>query len=597
MGIYRSDQAQLTFAGETAQGADSEMMIGTVATGSTELASAASIGDRTITVDSNSNFTVGDMIRIGEVAGSSSGADTNTEHEYEVRRIEGIDSTVFTLDRPLAFAHAIDHDVKELSALSEEDQNKHITFIPGVYDTIDTPDPEMSIEGRHFLSTESKRNWSVTYAGTQSLIGSVSGIVLLNGWPLRFPIGKVTTTASSVTGTIALNGAASKGDVYISCDGTNVGDIVAGTVIAIYDSGANTSNSTLTSEVRVVVREPATNTFKLNYPLHFDHADDVYVRIVNSGATYTHKIREMVDLDTVSWHVHMKDSTETATKNFDRRYTGGMIGSSTISAEEGGMVTMSWDSVNFMNMIHNQRNQTDLGNSSGGLYYGANPTANMPRYAFMQNIDSDDIGRPYHNGSAINNGTGYPTSSPYYFSQGTIKFFGATFAKIRSFSISISNGEEPRYYIGRQGARARGPYEILEGAREYSMSATVVLPDADALATDAHDATNIASRASALELFRQLLLEGDYGGDGSANRKGFTCSIQFDRGSSDTIKIDIPSTSTAGSPSVTSALNSSGMFINSVTHAITGDGAMQVDLDATFRGLSIEIEDSEPVYP
>ena len=39
------------------------------------------------------------------------------------------------------------------------------------------------------------------------------------------------------------------------------------------------------------------------------------------------------------------------------------------------------------------------------------------------------------------------------------------------------------------------------------------------------------------------------------------------------------------------------MFINSVTHAITGDGAMQVDLDATFRGLSIEIEDSEPVYP
>ena len=30
MGVYRSDQAQLTFAAETTQGADSEMMIGTV---------------------------------------------------------------------------------------------------------------------------------------------------------------------------------------------------------------------------------------------------------------------------------------------------------------------------------------------------------------------------------------------------------------------------------------------------------------------------------------------------------------------------------------------------------------------------------------
>ncbi len=59
----------------------------------------------------------------------------------------------------------------------------------------------------------------------------------------------------------------------------------------------------------------------------------------------------------------MKDSTETATKNFDRRYVGGMIGSSTISAEEGGMLTMSWDSVNFLNMVHNQSNQKTVGAS------------------------------------------------------------------------------------------------------------------------------------------------------------------------------------------------------------------------------------------
>ena len=604
MGVYRSDQAQLTFAAETTQGADSEMMIGTVSTGSTELASAASIGDRTITVDSNSNFTVGDMIRIGEVAGASSGSDATTVHEYEVRRLEAINSTVFTLDRPLAYAHAVDHDVKELSASSEEDINKHITFIPGIYDTIDTPDPEMSIEGRRFLSTQSKRNWSVAYSGQHTLNGSVAGIVLLNGWCLRFPIGKITTEAQNVTGAVAINmtaaDGAKKGDVYITCDGADVADIVAGTKICIWDHATNTLNSTKTAEVRVVVLEPTTNTFKLNYPLHFDHIDDAKVSRITSD-DYIHEIVETVDLDTVTWHVHMKDSTETAAKNFDRRYVGGMIGSSTISAEEGGMVTMSWDSVNFLNMLHNQANQTTVGTASGDLYNGASPEANMPRFGLMQNIDTDDVGRPYHNGSAINNGTGYPTTQPYYFSEGTIKFFDQEFARIRSFALSIANNEEPRYYIGKQGSRARGPYEIKEGPREYSMSASVALPDVNknAAATVAGSGDNLASLDNATELFKQLLLEGDYGAGGAAlHKRGFNATLKFERGTNDYIIIDIPGSSTAGTPNTpTNQLNSQGIFINSAPHNITGDNPFQVDLDMFFPSLRIVIRDTEPVYP
>ena len=160
----------------------------------------------------------------------------------------------------------------------------------------------------------------------------------------------------------------------------------------------------------------------------------------------------------------MKESSETSGREFDRRYMGGMIGSATISAEEGGMVTMSWDTVNFLNMAHNQANQTTVGTN---LYNGASIAANMPRYGVMQAIDVDDVGPSGHGASGTpgaNDGTGYPNTQPYYFSQGLIKFFDTEFARIRSFSISIANGEEPRYYLGRQGNRARGPYEIKEGA-------------------------------------------------------------------------------------------------------------------------------------
>ena len=614
MAIYRSDQAQLTFAAEAAQGADPEMaegtLVGSGATAALNQSGGLPAGSRSVPVDGVSNtFVVGDFICIGTVDRST---PASTNQQSEIRRIEsmaaagGTSANTFTLDRPTAFFHRDNQEIKEVSAVGNAtvaigDNNKYLTFIPGIYESVDTPDPEMSIEGRRFLSTQSKRNFSYAYPGQQTLSGSVAGITLLNGWPLRFPIGSVITsaqTAESRTITLKANDdvaaeyQARKGDVYIELEGGDKAQAAVGDYIIIDDG------STTLSEVRQIVAKPGSaDICKLNYPLQFDHADGASVDVVASGNTYyEHVINEEVDLDTVSWHIHMKDSSETDTKDFDRRYVGGMIGSTTISAEEGGMLAMSWDGVNFLNMVHNQANQKTVGAASGDDYYGASVAANMPRFGLMQTIDTDDIGIPSHNGSSANDGSGYPTTSPYYFSEGTIKFFGQEFARIRSFSLSISNGEEPRYYIGKQGRRARGPFEIREGAREYSMSATVALPDADVIA--AATAAN-ADQDSALELFRQLLLEGDYGDgtSGSMFRQGLTSTMKFERGTNDYIIIDIPTSSTAGTPTNSNKLNEQGIFINSAAHDITGDQQLEVDLSMIFRSLKITIRDNVPVYP
>lgn len=352
--------------------------------------------------------------------------------------------------------------------------------------------------------------------------------------------------------------------------------------------------SSTVSEVRRIIAEPASDTFKLDYPLQFDHDDDVSIDEVSTSAYYTHVITETTDLDSMSWHVHMKDSTETDTKDFNRRYVGGMVNSATISAEEGGMVTMSWDDVEFLNMVHNQQEQTTVGTN---LYNGASIQANMPRFGLMQQIDKDDINMGAMAVGSGNDGSGYPSTQPYYFSQGTIKYFGVEFARIRNFSISINNNNEARYYMGRQGARSRNPYEIHEGARDYSLSASVVLPDADFDANSAYNVSNLQTGAT--ELFKQLLLEGNYGGSTQATAMtGMTATLQFTRGTNDFIYIDIPTSSTAGTPtSGTNALNSQGMFINSAQHSITGDNPFQVDIDAIFQGLKITIQDSVPVYP
>ncbi len=289
----------------------------------------------------------------------------------------------------------------------------------------------------------------------------------------------------------------------------------------------------------------------------------------------------------------MQESSETTTKNFDRRYVGGMIGSMTLAADEGGLLVCSWDGVNFLNMLHNQANQTTVGTNE---YQGASVSANMPRYGLMQSIDTDDVCTPKQTHATANDGSGYPTTSPYYFSEGSIKFFGQEFARVRGFQLSVSNSEEPRYYLGRQGARARGPYEIKEGPRDYSMGVTVALPDADDTADVAHGSS---SQASALELFKQLLLEGDYGGTTAATaRAGFTASLRFDRGTNDYIIIDIPGSTTAGTPTAGSNdINSQGIFIDSAQHSLGTENPLQVNVNMLFRSMKINIRDTEPVYP
>jgi len=231
-----------------------------------------------------------------------------------------------------------------------------------------------------------------------------------------------------------------------------------------------------------------------------------------------------------------------------------MIGGATLSADEGGMLTMSWDGVNFQGMVHNQ----EKGSASG--------TETVPFYTKMQKIDADGIS--------------FPTNDPYYFSQGEVTIFGQTIARVRNFSLSIANNEEPRYYIQRRHQRHRGPSEIREQRREYSLALTLALPD-----TGAPD-------SATTRLFNELLWEGDYGAGSGTGMVGFNIALSFIRGAGDSITITIPDDGTAAAGG-----NQQGAFIRTAPHAITGDNPLQVDADVLFRNLKIDVLDNTHYYP
>ena len=159
--------------------------------------------------------------------------------------------------------------------------------------------------------------------------------------------------------------------------------------------------------------------------------------------------------------------------------------------------------------------------------------------------------------------------------------------------MSVTNNEEPRYYIKQRFGRHRGPTEIREQQREYTMTATVALPDT---------ALNTAnSLDSATALFKELLLEGDYGSDDNPNMKGFSGELEFRRGDNDRILIQLPGLDDAQANFTPVAPDeggfNQGLLIRTAPHGITGDNPMQAELDILVRNMLITVEDNISVYP
>ena len=646
MAIYRPEQAQLTYGPEAAFAADSELAKGKpVSSGWTGTITETSAGALEITLTQASNNaappTVGDFIQIGATTSVYGQSITN----HEIRRIEWFEATgntreyVLGLDRPTGFYHEASAAVTEIDGIyvgTSYGKSKLITNLPGVYETVDVPDMESSMEAQFFLGTTNKRSFQTIIKNQQTYDTSLT-MTPLDGKPFRWAIGKVTTCAEDMNSvstdqtTINNSNGVKKGDSVVRVDnidrvttmpgsGSGIQVATAGDYITFTDSTDVSDNADIEAAVALMGSNPESRRVVygrsasgltgdgyiwLDQPLQFDHADNT--KIISHGVTtatktFRHVISETDSLDTMSWHIHMKDSAETGKttsgsgetthvntdSDFDRRYTGGKVGSATITAEESGLVSVSWDTINFRGMHHNNRNHAGV-TTSNSPYNGANVAANMPFFALMQDIQMSDVD--------------YPSTEPYYFSDGQLTFFGTVFAQIRSFSLSINNNTEPRYYIQRSFGKFRGPNEIREQRREYGLTATVVIPDAA-------DHTGAGALSNATSLFRELLLEGDYGKPSADIIKGFHASLRFDRGTGDYLIIDIPNSQAptgegkplfvnAGSPAANhgdSVSTDVGLFIRSAAHNLTTDAPLQVELDMLFKNLVIYIKDNEPSY-
>ena len=639
MAVLRPDQTQLTIMAETSAGADADEMNASQVDNATVFASDGPTqynpGDQKIRVNDHGEgaIKVGDFIVIGKTGSITGPVDEDTKSVWhrEIRRVEHIDTDAtgtkgwFHLDRPLAYTHHVNSassasdvacPIARVTTMTELSANKHIKFVPGVYDTVDTPDPVMSIEPRYFLGTAANRNFTSVYAGQRTFAGALNGIILLNGWPLRWGIGREIPVPRQIAefSFDALGAASFVGDTYIKFSGPtslSVGDYV---LFEYNTAGYKLNDATdYIAEINRVKSISSTETrwVEFEHPMKYAHASGIDCREVVAASGITHYIVENNDLPSLSMHLSMKDSNSVVAdqKQFDRRWLGGKVGSMSIIAEEGGLLSASWDSLIFKDMIHDQSLHTGVtrypATQAVVTTTQASAVPSMPGYAMMNQYATADVT--------------LPTTEPYYFSGGYVAIKGTTFARVRSFTLSINNNEDPRYYISPRYGDHKGPSEIREQRREYSIACTVALPDTQAseYGTDMDTATS---------LFKELLLEGRYGP--TSGHQGFEITLKFIRGTitddgnriwEDAIYIHIPGIDqtsnnrlegSPGSPAGTlfvpgvnlsqatsGAVNRGGAFLRTAPHTITSEAPFQVALDMVFRNMTIVVRDQEPYYP
>ena len=625
MAIYRSDQTKVTFAAEAGLGGTPEPMwaVAGSSTNATALTALAAPGDKKITVGAVAGvIDAGNFILIGNQ--TLSAAIDSQLGQQEIRRIEQVSGLDLYLDRPIGHYHPSASEVKHATAFPADYTSNAgyfpaLTFIPGVYDTVTLPEPSNTIDPTFYLGFNTKRNFSHAYRGQQSYDGSISSFALLNGWPLRYVFGSVSSTGTDCdSGELdtTISATAKKGDTCIIVtenDGSGLETLVAeGDFIRITSAAAVTDAQTgatteAGTDIRQIVKLDATTgtttTFliQLNMPLSRNYAAGAVVHELEhlTGSTvYTHTITEQNELPSISMQAMFKDTADADANALIRKYYGGYVSSATISAEEGGLVQMSWDSIPFMGMVHNIENAFDATAGTPA------EVADIPGYTLTgtpgTNASYDYVGAPVVDGTNFvaddevtvpNTGAGeaastytssYPQSDPYYFSQGEITLHGVVVAKIRDFSISVNNNVEPRYYIEKRGdIRRRGPSQLHEGRREYSMTCTVV-PDSIEVAK--------TGTAASRTIFEEYLMQGDYGAFGSNQGiKGIGLKIEFTRATNDTITLEVTGSTDAGAPNA---------YIINAPVQVDGNNPIQIPVEIGIRAwTTIQVKDKEPFYP
>ena len=268
--------------------------------------------------------------------------------------------------------------------------------------------------------------------------------------------------------------------------------------------------------------------------------------------------------------------------NFVTNYKGCKVSRVVFNFEEGNPVTYSADFI-AKEFRHNIGEDDGSGANTKTSHYaalqttaGADVESNLPVVVPPNKMDKIRV-----------------TEQPYFFSRVTLQFHGATIARFRSFSLTVDNQLDPRYYITQNTAEVPRAgrqvlHEILEGRRNITFSGSLDLDN------DGYNAYPASSSPTDAIFLRYLLNQSFTDTDirDQATLKGLGIKIELRRTSSDGVGgaatsfgydkvfIYLPSTTKT---QLTGNGDEVGMVLRAVSNNIPGPPSIHIPVD--FEGF------------
>ena len=271
--------------------------------------------------------------------------------------------------------------------------------------------------------------------------------------------------------------------------------------------------------------------------------------------------------------------------NFITNYTGCKVSRFTISMDEGNPVTFNYDFI-AQDMRHN------IGEDDG-----TGAATDVARYLAKGVTSSSTIDITPMRTSRV-------VEQPYFFTGAQLLLHGTAFARLRSFSISVDNALDPRYYV-TQNAGANSNlhdrqilYEILEGRRTITVSGSIDMDN-----TGSATAGGTAGRPTDAKLLQYVLNQGFMDTDqrDMQSLKGLTIEVEL-RKIRDGSAANASNTSGTGHDKIiltlpdpgVGTLNEGttsrvGLYLNSANHNIPAPPSVNIPVDFDGQASSLGI--------
>ena len=266
--------------------------------------------------------------------------------------------------------------------------------------------------------------------------------------------------------------------------------------------------------------------------------------------------------------------------NFITNYSGCKVSRFTISMDEGAPVTFNYDFI-AQDMKHN------IGEDDG-----TGSAADVARYLVKGTGTANTLDvQPMRLSRVV--------EQPYFFTGAEIKLHGTAFARLRSFSISVDNALDPRYYVTQSaGASATFHdrqilYEILEGRRTITVSGSV---DMDNTGSSTHGGGGKPTDAKLLQyVLNQGFMDNDQADMQSLKGISIEVELRKIKDSSgaastghDKILLTLPDPGTVSSNE--GQTYGVGLYLNSAGHAIPAPPSVHIPVDFDGQAASMGIQ-------